>query len=76
MAFDVPKMYKFEDHIEDQATDYAINVVEDFYGVEDFNDLTQEQIEEIRIFAEYDDRNFYTNTAMGLRNVISMWENQ
>ena len=45
MAFQVHKQHKLGDQLEAQAYDWAITDVQEYYGVEEIEELTQEQVD-------------------------------
>jgi len=73
MAFEVPKYYKTEEWIEGQATDAVYEMVCDYYEIEDIENLTQEQIDEIDTFRN-DILNEYSVLQVGFSNLMSHWE--
>ena len=46
--FDVPKLHKWVDNIENTLTEWAMEEVQEHYGVDDTDDLTEEQWQELR----------------------------
>lgn len=73
MAFEWPKIYKFEGWVEDQATEWVFDYICEFYDVEDIEDLTEEQIDEIVQYRE-NDLSDYSPMQMGFSNIINQWE--
>ena len=73
MAFEWPKIYKSEEWFEQQATEWVFDYICEFYDVEDIEDLTEEQIEEIVQYRE-NDLNEYSPMQMGFSNIITQWE--
>ena len=69
--FKVYKAHKLMDWIENEVTEWALNQVTEHFG-DDVENLTQEQIEEV--IEEMD--NFDDWTYTGLRNIVSIWENE
>lgn len=70
--FKVYKAHKLMDWIENEVTEWAFAQVTEHFGVDEVETLTQEQIEEvIEEMETFDD---WCHT--GLRNVVSMWENE
>ena len=70
--FKVYKAHKLMDWIENEVTEWAFERVTEHFGVDEVETLTQEQIEEVIEEMETFDDWCYT----GLRNVVSMWENE
>ena len=70
--FKVYKAHKLMDWIENEVTEWAFARVTEHFGVDEVETLTQEQIEEVIEEMENFDDWCYT----GLRNVVSMWENE
>jgi hypothetical protein len=73
MAFEWPKIYKSEEWFEHQATEWVFDYVCEFYDVEDIEDLTEEQIDEIVQYRE-NDLSDYSPMQMGFSNIINQWE--
>ena len=67
------KIYKSEEWFEQQATEWVFDYVCEFYDVEDIEDLTEEQIEEIVQYRE-NDLSDYSPMQMGFSNIINQWE--
>tara|TARA_R110001606_G_scaffold296412_1_gene444204 strand:- start:19556 stop:19825 length:270 start_codon:yes stop_codon:yes gene_type:complete len=75
--FEVHKPHKTLDWLEGEMTDWAIGLVTEHFGVEEVDTMSREQIDEV--IAEWGnllDQNGYDWLALGLRNVISIWENE
>lgn len=70
--FKVYKAHKLMDWIENEVTEWAFNQVNEHYGVDSPDELSQEQIEEVIAEMNTFDDWCYT----GLRNVVSQWENE
>lgn len=68
------RAHKVMDWIEDEITGAAIESVTEWFGVDEISELTEEQISEVENYAESD--SCYDVLAMGLRNVVSQWENE
>ena len=73
MTFQVNKMHKLQDQMESMAHEWVWEDIREQYGVEEIEDLNQEQIDEISTFAEseecYDDY-----VGMVLRSICDNWE--
>lgn len=75
-AFKIHKPHKMLDWIESQVTDWAYDLVNSHYDVLPEH-LSREEIEEvISQYEELVETNGYDFLALGLRNVISNWENE
>lgn len=71
--FEWPRIHKWEENIEREITDSVHEYVCEFYGVEDTNDLNEDQIRELDQFREYD-LNEYSPMQIGISNIINAWE--
>ena len=74
MTFDVPKLHKWTQNIENTLTEWATETVEEYYGIEDVSELTAEQIKEIQEFVDRSTEPWYSYTMIGFMNIINMWE--
>ena len=72
MAFEWPKIYKVEEQIEQQSVDWVYEYVCEFYDVEDIEELTEEQINEIDKYR--DGLSSYSVMQFGFSNIINQWE--
>jgi hypothetical protein len=72
MSFKWVRMHKYEENIEREINDCVIEQVCEHYKISDTNELTQEQIKELELFAT---ENKYSILAQGFRYVIDEWEN-
>ena len=72
--FDVPKLHKWADNIEHTLTEWAIDAVQEHYGVDDTDDLTEEQWEELRDWVDnkYDTPSDWI--LIGFNNILNAWE--
>ena len=68
MSFEWYKIYKHENNIEADVTDRVYDYVCEYYGLENIEELTEEQIEEVRAFA--DELNEYSPMMMGFNNLF------
>jgi len=75
MTFQVRKQHKLQDQIEQLAYDWAIEDVQEYYGVEEIEELNQEQIDEIFTYSESDDC-YEGYVGMVLRTICDQWENE
>jgi len=72
MAYEWPRIYKAEENIEHQVTEWVTEHVCEFFEVEYVSELTQEQISEVEAFR--DELNEYSPMQIGYSNVINQWE--
>lgn len=75
MSFEWYKTHKIMDWVEREMTECVEQYVCEFYGVEDTNNLTEEQIDELIAWRD-EELQEYHPLQMGFSNVISAWENQ
>jgi hypothetical protein len=54
MAFEVHKMGKLADQLEERASEWVLYEIQQTYGVESTEELTREQIDEIQEFRDAD----------------------
>lgn len=82
--FDVPKLHKWADNIEHTLTEWAMDAVQEHYGVDDTDDLTEEQWQELRdwVDSNYDTpyrfqtiRSPYDWILIGFNNILNAREN-
>jgi hypothetical protein len=73
--FDVPKIHKWADNIENQLTEWAVETVEEHFGVDDTDTLTEEQINEVREYVDESDDTWYSWVTIGFRNIVNSWDN-
>jgi len=66
-------MHKWEENIEREVTDGVFEFVCEHYGIDEVEELTEEQIEEIREFA--DDLNEYSPITWGFNNLFNYLDN-
>ena len=72
MSFEWYKIYKHENNIEADVTDRVYDYVCEYYGLENIEELTEEQIEEVRAFA--DELNEYSPMMIGFNNLFNYLE--
>ena len=72
MSFEWYKIYKHENNIESDVTERVYNYVCEYYGLENIEELTEEQIEEVRAFA--DELNEYSPMMIGFNNLFNYLE--
>jgi hypothetical protein len=75
MAFDWPRIHKWEDNLYSYASDWVEEYVLEHYKVETIEDLTEEQIAEVRKFWG-EELNEYSPLSEGFSNLINWWESQ
>ena len=73
MAFQVYKQHKLQDQIENLAYEWAIEDVTEYYGVEEIEELTQEQVDEIFAYSE-SEQCYESYVGMALRTICDQWE--
>jgi len=72
MAFDAGKVGKLQDRLEDMAYEWMDYRIQEHYGVEDMNELTKEQVDEIWEYSESDDC-YEPYVGMALRSMCDNW---
>ena len=70
--FEWHRIHKHEDNIENDVTDRVFEYVCEYYKVEDFLDLTEEQISQVQEFR--DKLNEFSVMQIGFSNLIMQWE--
>lgn len=73
MNYDWPRIHKSEEHYENQINDEVVQHVLDWFGVEEIEELTEDQIGEVGQYAEK--LNEYSVMQCGFSHVIMVWEN-
>ena len=74
MNFEWPRIHKWEDNILREIDESVQEYVFEFYGVEEIEELTEEQIEELRDFIEGDHEGSIMSS--GFYTLINWWESQ
>lgn len=75
--FKVYKAHKLLDWLENEVTEWALDLVNSHFGVSSPEELTEDQINEvISEWEELSDAAGYDWPALGLRNIINIWENE
>lgn len=79
MAFEWNRIHKWEERIENDVTESVYQVVCEFYGIDEVDELTPEQLTEVVEFR--DELNEYSVMQIGFSNLISYvegvhWENE
>ena len=73
MSFQVHKQHKLQDQIEQLTYDWAFEDVTEYYGVEEIEELNQEQIDEIFTYSESDEC-YEGYVGVALRTICDQWE--
>jgi hypothetical protein len=73
--FDVPKLHKWADNIEHTLTEWAMDAVQEHYGVDGTDDLTEEQWQELRDWVDNKYDTPYDWILIGFNNILNAWEN-
>ena len=73
MSFQVYKQHKLQDQIENLAYEWAITDVQEYYGVEEIEELNQEQIDEIFAYSESEDC-YEGYVGVALRSICDQWD--
>jgi hypothetical protein len=76
MTFDVPKIHKWAENIENTLTEWAEEQIQEHYGVDEMSELTEDQINEIQEFVDNAEDMWYDWVCIGFRNVINWWETE
>lgn len=74
MAFEWNRIHKWEENIEHEVTDAVYEYVCEYYEVDDFLELTEEQIEEVSAFRE--EISEYSPMQWGFSNLVNNWESE
>jgi type II secretory pathway predicted ATPase ExeA len=69
------KLHKWADQLENTLTEWAMQTVEEHYGVDDTDHLTQEQWDELRLWVDTKYDTSYDWVLIGFNNVLNAWEN-
>ena len=72
MTFEWHKISKYEENYERDITDNVHDQVRDYYDVDEIDDLTEEQMDEVKTFR--DEYNDYSVMQIGFSNLINDWE--
>jgi len=72
MSFEWNRIYKWEENHERNITEDVFEYVLEYYGAEEIEELTQEQIDEISAYR--DELNEYSIMQIGFSNLINQWE--
>ena len=75
MSYAWPRIHKVEDNFYMDISEVVWEQVSDHYGVDEIEELTEEQIAELEDFrTNY--LNEYSIMQAGYSNIINMWESQ
>lgn len=74
MSFEWPRIHKWEENFEREATDAVYEYVLEFYGVEEVSELTEDQINEVAGFRE--EISEYSPMQIGFSNLVNHWESE
>lgn len=75
--FKVYKAHKMLDWLENEVTEWAYGLIQEHFGVECPSELSREQLDEV--ISEWEELSDYAGgewLALGMRNAISVWENE
>lgn len=75
MAFDWPRIHKWEENIEREVTEGVEERLCEHYGVDDVLELTKEQIEEVAAWRE-EYVSEYSPMNWGFSNVMNRWDEE
>jgi hypothetical protein len=75
MAFEWPRIHKWEDNLYNYAREWVEEFVFEYYGVEEVIQLTEEQIQEITDFRD-NELNEYSPLQAGFSDLINFWESE
>ena len=70
MAFEVYKQHKLEDRLEQEVYEWVGWAIQEQYGVEEFEELTEEQVDEISAYANSDESEYFAPYVCGVLNTI------
>ena len=74
MSYDWPRVHKVEDNLMMDINDLVYEHVLEHFGVDEIEDLSEEQIAEIEVFRLQ--LSEYSVLQGGYSSLISMWESQ
>jgi hypothetical protein len=72
MAFEWNKIHKYEDNFEREIIESVDEYVFEYYGVEELEELTDNQVSEIETFAS--ELNEYSVMQIGINNLMMRYE--
>lgn len=73
MSFEWNRIHKWEENIERDVTDAVYERVTEHYGVEEIEELTSEQVQELELYRN-ESLNEYSVMQIGFSNLINHWE--
>lgn len=73
MAFEWNRIHKWEENLYNMADEMVQEYVFEYYGVNEIEELTEEQIEEVRTFYE-GEMSEYSPLNPGFSSLIGWWE--
>ena len=75
MTFEVNKIGKLQDRLEEVAYEWVMNDVNEYFGVSEISELTNEQVQEI---VDYEEGGTYDEDWIGivLRNIVDQWQEE
>lgn len=74
MAFEWPRIHKWEENIIRNIEESVHEYVFEYYGVDDVSEITEEQIEEVREFFEGEHED--SILSCGFYSLLNWWENE
>jgi len=74
MSFEWHKLYKWEQNIESEITDGVYEYICEYYGIGNVEELTDDQIIQIREFVDSDYISEYSPMMMGFNNLFYQLE--
>ena len=75
MSYEWPRIHKVEDNFYMEISEVVCDHVLTHYGVDEIEELTEEQIAELEDFRT-NDLNEYSLLQAGYSNILNMWESQ
>jgi hypothetical protein len=75
MAFEWPRIHKWEDNLYNYAREWVEEYILEHYEVEEVGDLTAEQIKEVEDFRD-GELNEYSPLQAGFSDLINYWESE
>jgi hypothetical protein len=71
MKFDVPRLYKYEENLERESYESAVDAIQKFFATDDIDELTDEQ--KVAVQTYVNDMNSYSLMYGGFREVLNNW---
>ena len=75
MSYEIHKVHKVEDNFCREICEWVYAHVTEFYGVDDIEELTQEQIDEVDTYRRCR-LGEWSVLQSGYNDVVNMWESQ